>query len=360
MPYIGSPLPSEFLEKAVDRRMYTGDGIETFFEVNFEGENVDVFIDGTKLIPITDYTFDYENQRIALVNFPANGSKIEVIGSKSMTNLGQNSYTTESFEANEDTNYYYTIQNIDSSYRINVYLNGVRLYPPDFLVDFVYGRINFAEPLKAKDRVEVEYLKPGYRIDNPTSSLLDLSNVDPTYVKDQVLKINDTGQCYFAYSGEVPPGAVVSFAMIEPPPGWLVCDGSVLNSVDDVDYIPLYNTIGNTYGGTSGEDFNIPDLRGEFVRGWDASRGADSGRSFGSWQDWDPGRHYHSIKRISYNYIPHGHYWTYHHPHSAGDTSDYTIRSTLAYYQQSDGNWNWSTTNDGRPRNVALQYCIKY
>ena len=360
MPYVGQPLPSQFLEKTVDRKIYTCDGVETFFQIQFDGENIDAYLDGVKLVPTTDFTFDYENQRIALVNFPPNGSKLELIGAKEMTNLSHNSYTTESFEANEDTSYYYTIQNIDSSYRINVYLNGVRLYPPDFLVDFVYGRINFAEPLKAKDRVEVEYLRPGYRVQQETMSLLDLANVDPDYEKDQVLKINDTGQCYFGYSGEVPPGAIVNFAMIDPPPGWLVCDGSLLDSNADVEFIPLYNNIGNQFGGTSGDNFNIPDLRGEFVRGWSAGRGVDSGRAFGSWQDWDPGRHYHSMYRISYNYIPHGHYWTYHHTHSAGDTTNGNIRSTLAYYQKSDGNWDWSYPNDGRPRNVALQYCIKY
>lgn len=155
-------------------------------------------------------------------------------------------------------------------------------------------------------------------------------------------------------------GAVIPFAGSEAPEGFLVCDGSTLDSVTDDVFRDLFNKIGTSFGGTGADDFRIPDLRGEFVRGWDAGRGADSGRDFGSWQEWNPGRHYHSIYRISYNYIPHGHYWTYHHCHSAGDTSHNTIRSTLAYYQKSDGNWDWSTPNDGRPRNVALLYCIKY
>ena len=30
--------------------------------------------------------------------------------------------------------------------------------------------------------------------------------------------------------------------------------------------------------------FNLPDLRGEFVRGWDHARGADVGRTLGSTQ----------------------------------------------------------------------------
>ena len=345
MPYVGSPPPSEFLEKTTDRRIYTGDGVETFFEVNFDGENCDVFINGVKLVPTTDFTFDYENQRIALVNFPPVDSKIEIIGSKEMTNLSHNSYTTESFEANEDTDYYYTIQNIDSSYTINVYLNGVRLYPPDFLVDFVYGRINFAEPLKAKDRIEIEYLRPGYRVQQGTMSVLDLSNVDPTYAEDQVLKINGSGQCYFGYSGGVPPGAIVSFAMTDPPPGWLVCDGSLLDSNADVEFIPLYNTIGNFYGGSSGDNFNIPDLRGLFIRSFDDGAGVDSGRTFGSFQDEEFKSHYHywSVSRGGNGGVG--------YPIAIGDGN---------YY----GAWGTNTDSRGgvetRPKNIALQYCIKY
>jgi phage-related tail fiber protein len=34
-----------------------------------------------------------------------------------------------------------------------------------------------------------------------------------------------------------------------------------------------------TYGSTSGTTFKVPDLRGEFIRGFDAGRGVDSGRN---------------------------------------------------------------------------------
>ncbi|KQB42577.1 tail fiber protein [Flavobacterium aquidurense] len=45
--------------------------------------------------------------------------------------------------------------------------------------------------------------------------------------------------------------------------GWMVCDGSALNASQ---YPELYVVLGNLYGG-SGNTFNLPDLRGQFLRG---------------------------------------------------------------------------------------------
>ncbi|WP_082049803.1 phage tail protein [Thalassospira sp. HJ] len=77
-------------------------------------------------------------------------------------------------------------------------------------------------------------------------------------------------------------GTVSAFAMPAPPTGWLVCDGS---AVSRTDYADLFATIGTLWGhGDQVSTFNLPDLRGEFVRGFDDGRGVDDGRVFGSWQ----------------------------------------------------------------------------
>src|SRR5574344_635318 len=48
-------------------------------------------------------------------------------------------------------------------------------------------------------------------------------------------------------------------------------------------YSTLYALIGTTYGGTEvGTTFNIPDLRGKSIMGWDSAGAIDSGRAFGS------------------------------------------------------------------------------
>jgi len=48
--------------------------------------------------------------------------------------------------------------------------------------------------------------------------------------------------------------------------GWIPCDGA---SYTKRDYIDLYLSISNNFGGTGGSNgtFNVPDLRGRFVRG---------------------------------------------------------------------------------------------
>lgn len=73
-------------------------------------------------------------------------------------------------------------------------------------------------------------------------------------------------------------GSIVMHAANSTPPRTLHCNGASLNTTTFAD---LFAVIGYTFGG-SGSNFNVPDLRGQFVRGWDAGRGVDTGRSFGS------------------------------------------------------------------------------
>jgi microcystin-dependent protein len=91
----------------------------------------------------------------------------------------------------------------------------------------------------------------------------------------------------------VPSGAVMSFAMNAAPTGWLECDGA---AVSRTTYSALFTAIGTTFGtGDGSTTFNLPNLRGEFVRGWDHGRGVDSGRSFGSAQSDDLKAHTHTV-----------------------------------------------------------------
>ena len=65
----------------------------------------------------------------------------------------------------------------------------------------------------------------------------------------------------------VPPGAVMHFAMTAPPAGWLAADGT---AVSRSTYASLFSAIGTTFGvGNGTTTFNLPDLRGEFIRGFD-------------------------------------------------------------------------------------------
>ena len=81
----------------------------------------------------------------------------------------------------------------------------------------------------------------------------------------------------------VPAGTVHAFAgtVANIPPGYLLANGA---AVSKTVYADLYAAIAGTYG-EGLTMFNLPDLRGEFIRGLDNSRGIDTGRTLGSFQD---------------------------------------------------------------------------
>ena len=83
-------------------------------------------------------------------------------------------------------------------------------------------------------------------------------------------------------AGMIPSGTVLYFAGQSAPAGWLKANGA---AVSRTAYAALFAAIGTTYGAGDGRStFNLPDLRGEFIRGWDDGRGVDTGRVFGSAQ----------------------------------------------------------------------------
>jgi microcystin-dependent protein len=79
-----------------------------------------------------------------------------------------------------------------------------------------------------------------------------------------------------------PPGLIGFFARSTAPTGWIAANGALLNRTT---YAILFAAIGTVFGAGDGTTtFGIPDLRGEFPRGWDNARGIDASRVFGSLQ----------------------------------------------------------------------------
>ena len=98
-----------------------------------------------------------------------------------------------------------------------------------------------------------------------------------------------------AVESSVPSGAVMHFATQSAPTGWLKADGS---AVSRTQYPALFVAIGTTFGvGDGRATFNLPDLRGKFVRGWDGGRNIDPGRAFGSAQADEIKTHKHRYRR---------------------------------------------------------------
>jgi microcystin-dependent protein len=89
------------------------------------------------------------------------------------------------------------------------------------------------------------------------------------------------------------PGMVQVFAMLIAPPGWIACHGTAQPRVF---YADLFAAIGTTYGvGDGSTTFNVPDLRGYFVRGFSNGTAIDPGRVFGTTQAPDNAPHTHTV-----------------------------------------------------------------
>ena len=164
-------------------------------------------------------------------------------------------------------------------------------------------------------------------------------------------------------------GMIAPFAMNRTPAGWLPCDGTTRNILD---FERLYEAIGNLYntGGESVTTFRLPDLRGYFVRGFGThSDGTTSGGVFGRRQDDAMQSHRHRITMtdvmtdiysnqgsgaIAYTNI-NGNY-------GLGPTRFEDNRLTTAPLSGSTiGDTGLArTSNETRPANIALRYCIKF
>lgn len=92
---------------------------------------------------------------------------------------------------------------------------------------------------------------------------------------------------FLSYASGMPVGFVAAYAADSAPGGWLLCDGS---AVSRTTYAALFALIGTTYGaGDSSTTFNLPDLRGDFVRG------RPDGRTVGSKQAGSFASHIHPV-----------------------------------------------------------------
>lgn len=180
-----------------------------------------------------------------------------------------------------------------------------------------------------------------------------------------------------------PPGSIMPFAGATAPTGWLMCNGQALSSAT---YPSLFSVLGTTWGNGSsginaggGTNFNVPDLRGEFLRGQDNGRGVDSGRTLGSAQGGatklpataftgttnSAGAHTHAVKTSNVDYAdPHGHgsataldrVSAPGIPSGPGGDADTQSAGAHTHTISINGGGDSET----RPRNVSVNYIIKY
>jgi len=158
--------------------------------------------------------------------------------------------------------------------------------------------------------------------------------------EDKLYIRNNTG--WGESGGSATVGTVSSVGSTVIPDGYLQCDGSTISRTT---YADLFADIGTVYGvGDGSTTFNIPDLRGEFLRGWDDSRGVDAGRSFGSTQGFAMENHTHTgaLRSAQLGF---------------GGGSNYLASGPTTTGAVSAG---YSVAAETRPRNVVVMYIIKY
>ena len=185
-----------------------------------------------------------------------------------------------------------------------------------------------------------------------------------------------------------PVGTIQTFAFCKEQEGWLPCDGRTVNKNE---YPELFYAIGFTFGGDNNEQFQLPDLRGRFVRGWDNVSVLDKDRLFGSLQEDSFQDHKHKIGTLatmSSGQHTHKVYYSVYKVGSNVFENDKTVYEVSGSYSSShsyggDPGTNFSgdhnhtvpehttieTISKGkepiridqetRPKNIALQYCIK-
>jgi microcystin-dependent protein len=128
------------------------------------------------------------------------------------------------------------------------------------------------------------------------------------------------------------------------PEGRLLCDGSAISRTD---YAALYGMLGTVFGSGDGSTtFNLPDLRGEFIRGLDGGRGIDAGRAFASFQD-------HQLQ-------DHTHSGVWPNPNTTGGYTYYNGAYATNTNSLSGGVATGNHGAETRPRNVALLPTIKF
>ena len=173
------------------------------------------------------------------------------------------------------------------------------------------------------------------------------------------ITVDAKGRLTSASSGTVssiPAGSVQFFAMNSAPTGFLIANGA---AVSRSTYSALFSAIGTTFGAGDGSTtFNVPDLRGQFVRGMDNGRGLDPGRGFGTNQSDAFQGHYHNLASIQWNG---GGSVAMYALGSGGLIDERYSGSMSVRAPRSDGSSGTPrTASETRPTNVSLLACIKF
>lgn len=150
---------------------------------------------------------------------------------------------------------------------------------------------------------------------------------------------------YLLRSQDLPVGIPLPWSTATAPDGWLKCNGATF---DKAKYPGLAVAF------PSGK---LPDLRGEFIRGWDDGRGVDSGRVLLATQGDEIKSHRHLKLNVDQSGVGYG--------LSAGNfsgqnTGGFYANTTIGYDSGTPGIGTGATGGgETRPRNIAFNYIVR-
>jgi hypothetical protein len=170
-----------------------------------------------------------------------------------------------------------------------------------------------------------------------------------------------------------PPGMIGAFGGTGAPAGWLACDGT---SMFRSDYPALFAAIGTTWGAADATHFNVPDLRGQFLRGANGTSSHDPGprtacaagsaaTAVGScepdaFQGWKPQIHTAVGNGVAIDTSLGTDYVMYSQGGIAGRTMGNIYRDDVYAFLPFATYGTPRVSSETRPQNVAVSYFIKY
>lgn len=201
-------------------------------------------------------------------------------------------------------------------------------------------------------------------IPNPEIGAIVLDSSDSTFYGN----INgNTTTGWIALGGQaVPAGTVMPYAGSTAPTGYLLCDGS---AVSRSTYSALFAVVGTAFGyGNNSTTFNLPDLRGRFIRGEDGGTGRDPGTrqasatggsssGVGSYEPDAFQGHYHDFYHNNITGLTGSGPFTL---SGGGASNGVAFTGSVANPSDDGTNGTPRTSSETRPKNIALNYIIKY
>jgi microcystin-dependent protein len=165
----------------------------------------------------------------------------------------------------------------------------------------------------------------------------------------------------------MPVGTILPYGGTTAPTGWLLCNGTAYSRTGT--YADLFTAIGTAFGAPDSNNFNVPDLRGQFLRGVNNASGVDpdaasrtalktggnTGDNVGSKQGDTFASHTHNA--VAPNPCPAGD-GDHSPPPCTQSATGFSIIKGPGYASPFSVSQNGG--NETRPKNVYVNFIIKY